>query len=157
MLKKVINPILFLPLVLFFYSLEVLPKEKKDFIDKVLEEKSNKTFISYQEIENIILDNVELKSLEKLVTSATFNLSSQIAKRYPSLDFQANGIPKYTLGKKYSSNLETLKTSQFTINPSINIKWDLIEPLRGPEIKIARESLKIAKNNYEIKKKDLIK
>ncbi|MCR8539392.1 MAG: TolC family protein [Prochlorococcus marinus CUG1439] len=156
MLKKVINPILFLPLALFINSLEVLSTEKKDFIDKILEEKSNTPFINYQEIGKIILNNEELKSLHNLVTSASFNLSSQIAKRYPSIDFQANGLPKYVSGKKYSSNSQTLKTSQFTANPSININWDLIDPLRGSEITIAKENLKIAENNYEIKKKDLI-
>jgi len=156
MLKKVITPILFLPLALFINTLEVISNEKKDLIEKVLEEKSNKTFINYQEIEKIILNNQELKSLENLITSASFNLSSQIGKRYPSLDFQANGLPKYVSGKSYSSASETLKTSQFTANPSLNIKWDLIEPLRGSEIKIARENFKIAENNFEIKKKDLI-
>ena len=104
----------------------------------------------------IILNNQELKSLQNLVASASFNLSSQIAKRYPSLDFQANGLPKYVAGKKYNSNSPTLKTSQFTANPSLNIKWDVIAPLRGSEIKIAKTNYKIAENNYEIKKKDLI-
>jgi len=52
--------------------------------------------------------------------------------------------------------LPTLKTSQFTANPSLNIKWDVIAPLRGSEIKIAKTNYKIAENNYEIKKKDLI-
>ena len=93
MLKKVINPTLFLPLALFINTLEVLSNEKKDFIDKILEEKSNRTYISYQEIEKIIINNEELKSLQNLVTSASFNLSSKIGKRYPSLDFQANGLP----------------------------------------------------------------
>ena len=156
MLKKIINPILFLPLALFINSLEVLSNEKKDLIDKILEEKSNTPFISYQEIENLVLKNKELKSLQNLVASANYNLSSQISQRYPSLDFQANGLPKYVSGKKYSSNSQTLKTSQFTANPSLNIKWDLIEPLRSSEIKIAKENFKIAENNYEIKKKDLI-
>ncbi|MBO8203663.1 TolC family protein [Prochlorococcus marinus] len=156
MLKKVINPILFLPLALFINSLEVIAKENKYFIDKVLEEKSNKLFINYQEIEKIVLNNEELKSLQNLVSSASFNLSSQVAKRYPSLDFQANGLPKYVAGRNYISNSDTLRTSQFTANPSLNIKWDLIKPLRGSEIKIAQENLQIALNNYEIKKKDLI-
>ena len=156
MLKKVINAILFLPLVLFNNSLEIKANEKQGFIDKVLEEKSNKPFISYQEIEKIILNNQELKSLKNLVASASFNLSSQIAQRYPSLDFQANGLPKYVAGKNKNSNSTTLKTSQFSANPSLNIKWDLIDPLRGSEIKIARDNYKIAENNYEIKKKDLI-
>ena len=156
MLRKVIYPILFLPVALFINSLEVLSNEKKDLKDKFLEEKSNKPFISYQEIEKIILNNQELKSLQNLVTSASFNLSSQISQRYPSLDFQANGLPKYVAGKRYDDNSETKKTSQFTANPSLNIKWDLIDPLRSSDIKIAKENLKIAKNNYEIKKKDLI-
>ena len=156
MLKQVINPILFLPLALFINSLEVLSNEKKSYIDKVLEEKYNKPFVSYQDIEKIVLKNEELKSLQNLVTSARFNLSSQIGRRYPSLDFQANGLPKYVSGKNYSSNSETLKTSQLTLNPSLNIKWDLIEPGRGSQIEIAKENFKIAENNYEIKKKDLI-
>ena len=156
MLKKVINPILFLPLALLIKPLDVLSNEKGNLIDQVLEEKPNKPFISYQNIENIILNNEELKSLQNSITSANFNLSSKIAQRYPTLDLQANGLPKYVSGKQYISNSETLKTSQFSANPSLNIKWDLIDPLRGSEIKIARENFKIAKNNYTIKKKDLI-
>ena len=156
MLRKVINPILFLPLALSINTVNVLPRDAKNYIDNVLEEKSNITFVNYQDIEEIIVNNQELKSLQNLVASASFNLSSKIAKRYPSLDFQANGLPKYVSGKKYTSNLSTLKTSQFTANPSLNIKWDVIAPLRGSEIKIAKENYKIAENNYEIKKKDLI-
>jgi len=156
MLRRVINPFLLLPLTLSMNTFNVLSSEIKNYIDNVLEE-TNITFVDYQEIEKLVLNNQELRSLKNLVASASFNLSSQIAKRYPSLDFQSNGIPKYIAGKKYSSNSQTLKTSQFSANPSLNIKWDLIEPLRGYEIKIAKENLKIAENNYEIKKKDLIK
>ena len=131
--------------------------EAKDYIDEVLEEKLNKPFINYQDIKKIILNNQELKSLQNLVTSASFNLSSKISQRYPSLDFQVNGLPKYVSGTKYSSNSDTLKTSQFTANPSLNFKWDLIDPLRDSEIKIAKENFKVAENNYEIKKKDLLR
>ena len=156
MLRRVIKSILFLPLALSINSINVLSSETKNYIDNVLEKKANITSINYQEIEKIVLNNQELKSLEKLVTSARFNLSSQIAQRYPSLDFQAIGLPKYVVGKNYISNSQTLKTSQFSANPSLNIKWDLIDPLRGSEIKIAKENYKITKNNYEIKKDDLI-
>ncbi len=155
MLKKVINPILLFPLALFINSQNVSSSNTKDYIDKVLEEKSNKPFINYQKIDEFILNNQELKSLQNLVNSAKFNLSSQIALRYPSLDFQVNGLPKYVSGKKYS-NSQTLKTSQFSANPSLNIRWDLIAPIRGSEIAVAKDNFKIANNNYEIKKKDLI-
>ena len=157
MLRRVINPILFLPFALCINSINVLSSETYDYLDNVLEEKSNKPFISYKEIERFVLNNQELKSLENLIASSNFNLSSKIAQKYPSLDIQANGLPKYVSGTNYSSNSTTLKTSQFSVNPSLTFKWDVIAPLRGSEIKIAKINNKIAKNNYEIKKKDLIK
>ena len=150
MLRRIINPSVLLPLALSINSINVLSSETKNYIDNVLEEKSNITFVNYQEIEKIILNNQELKSLKNLVSSASFNLSSQIAQRYPSLDFQANGLPKYVAGKNYSSTSNTTKTSQFSANPSLNIKLDLIDPLRGSEIKIAKDNYAIAINNYEI-------
>jgi len=156
MLRRVIKPFLLLPLTLSMNTFNVLSSETKNYIDNVLEEKSNITFVDYQEIEKLVLNNQELKSLQNLLASASFNLSSQIAKRYPSLDFQANGLPKYVVGKNYNSNSPTLKTSQFMANPSLNIRWDVIAPLRVSEIKIAKTNYKIAENNYEIKKKDLI-
>ncbi len=160
MLRKVINTILFLPLGLCIYSGNLISSELKNNTnaDKALATKSNKPFVGYLNIEKFILNNQELKSLQKLVTSARFNLSSKVSQRYPSLDFQANGLPRYNSGESFnSSNSQTLKTSQFSINPSLNIKWDVIDPLRSSEINIAKENYKIAKNNYEIKKKDLIK
>ena len=84
MLRRVINPILFLPLALSINPFNVRASDTKNYIDNVLEEKPNITFIDYQEIEKLILNNQELKSLQNLVSSASFNLSSQIAKRYPS-------------------------------------------------------------------------
>ena len=121
MLRRVISPTLLLPIALCINSLNVLSSETKNYIDNFLEEKPNITFIDYQEIEQIILNNQELQSLQNLVNSSSFNLSSQIAQRYPSLDFQAIGLPKYVAGKNYNSNSDTLKTSQFTANPSLNI------------------------------------
>ena len=157
MLRKFINTLLFFPFFLYFPSIKSLASEPKDYIDDVLEENEEQIDINRTEIKNIILENnPELKSLEKLVSSATFNLSSKISKRYPSMNIQSTGLPKYVFGKNFNSNSIDTKTSQVSANPSLNIRWDLIDPLRGPEVKIAKNNLKIAKNNYEIKKRDLI-
>ena len=157
MLRKIINSTLFLPLCFLVTFQQSLLSENKNFIDEVIEENEGKIFIDHQEIKNIILNNNdELKSLKELIEAASFNLSSKIAKRYPSINLQANGLPKYVAGRNYSNNSSTTETSQLSANPSLNIRWDLIDPLRGPEIKIARENLKVANNNYEIKRKDLI-
>ena len=112
--------------------------------------------IKFEDIPRIIENNnLELKSLQELVSSASYNLRSKISKRYPSLDINANGLPQYLYGKNYSNTANT-KTSQFKANPSLNLRWDLIDPQRGLEINSARKSFEISKNNYEIKKYDLI-
>ena len=157
MLRNFIHPILFFPLCLYINSQKPLLSETKNNIEEVLKEKETQIFLSYEEIEGLTLkNNQELKSLENLVNSSSFNLSSKIAKRYPTLDLQANGLPKYVSSRNYSSSSSTTKTSKFSANPSLNIKLDLLDPLRGPEIQIAKDNFQIAKNNYEIKKKDLI-
>ena len=48
MLKKIINPILFLPLTLCINTLNVNSNESKDYIDNVQEETTNNYFISYE-------------------------------------------------------------------------------------------------------------
>ena len=62
MLRRVINPSLLLPLTLSMNNFYVLSSETKNYIDNVLEEKSNITFVDYQEIEKLLLNNQELKS-----------------------------------------------------------------------------------------------
>ena len=158
MLRKLIHPILVLPFCLYINSQEALLSNTNNNIEDILQERANQIFLNYSEIDDITLkNNQELKALENIVNSTTFSLSSKIAKRYPSLDLQASGFPKYVSGTNYNSNSSTTKTSQFSANPSLNIRLDLIDPLRGSEIKIARNNYEIAKNNYEIKKRDLIK
>ncbi len=157
MLRKLLNPILVFPLCLYINPQEALLSETNNNIEQILQENETQIFLNYSEINNITLNNnQELKALKNLVDSTTFTLSSKIAKRYPSLDLQASGLPKYVSGKNYNSTSTTTKTSQISVNPSLNIKLDLIDPLRGSEIKIAKNNYAIAKNNYEIKKKDLI-
>ena len=53
MLRRVINPFLLLPLTLSMNTFNVLSSEK-NYIDNVLEEKSNITFVDYQEIEKLV-------------------------------------------------------------------------------------------------------
>ena len=54
MLRRVINPFLLLPLTLGMNTFNVLSSETKNYIDNVLEEKSNITFVDYQEIEKLV-------------------------------------------------------------------------------------------------------
>ena len=162
MLKKLIKPIFLVHLALCITSQQATLSSTNNNIewskvDEVLEEKEDQIFIDFKEIDSLISNNEELKSFKELENFSKFSLSSKISQKYPSIDLQAIGIPQYTVGKNYNSNTLTTKTSQFSANPSITIRWDLIDPLRGSEIKIARDNYKIAQNNFEIKRKDLIK
>ena len=71
MLRRVINPFLLFPLTLSLNHSNVLSSENQNYIDNVLKEKSNITFVDYQEIGKIILNNQELKSLQNLRKYAT--------------------------------------------------------------------------------------
>ena len=113
--------------------------------------------IKFEEIPNVLANNnLELQSLNKLVKAASYDVSSKISKRYPKLDLNANGLPQYLYSERSSSNSIDTKTSQYQINPSLNLRWNIIDPKRGPEIKSSKNRYEIALNNYEIKKKDLI-
>ena len=120
---------------------------------KILEER----LIKFEDIPNIISNNLELISLSKLVKASSYNLSSKLSKRYPKLDLNANGLPQYLYSESYNNNYSVdTKTSQYKINPSLDLRWDIIDPNRGLEIKSSKSEYEIAKNNYEIKKRDLI-
>jgi len=157
MLRKIINTFLVLPVCLYLPSYQAFSKENKDNFDKVLEEKEDEIVIKYSEINDIVLENnQELKYLRNLVEASTYSLKSKISKRYPSIDLQATGFPNYVSGKNYSSNGATTKTSKFSANPTLTIRWDLIDHLRDSEIKIGKDNYKVAVNNFEITRKDLI-
>ena len=57
MFRKIINPILSLPLLLITVPQYVISREINSSIDEVLAEKDNKIFIDYQEIKEIIINN----------------------------------------------------------------------------------------------------
>ena len=106
MLRKIINTTLFLPLSFFVTFQQSVLSENKNSINEIIRINADTIFIDHQEIKNIILNNDELKSLKELIEALSFNLSSKIAKRYPLIDLQSNGLPKYTAGRNYKTCLE---------------------------------------------------
>ena len=148
---------LLIPFILLLASsssiAEVKVSTKNDSTKKITTQQS----INLENIQNIIIKrNLELNSLEELIKASSYNLSSKLSKRYPSLNLNINGLPQYLYSKNYSNKANNTKTSQYKINPSLDLKWDLIDPQRGLEIKAARNNFEISKNNFEIKKQDLI-
>ena len=156
MFKTLINFCLIIPVFLIIPSesiaqVEILAAETS--VKKLLKQR----LIKFEDIPDMISrNNLELQSLEKLVQASSFDLSSRISKRYPKLDLNANGFPQYLYSESFNNYTNDTKTSQYQINPSINLRWDIIDPTRGLEISTFRYRYEIAINNYNIKKQDLI-
>ncbi len=156
MFKTLINFCLIIPVFL------IIPTKSIAQVERLAEETSVKKLlkqrlIKFEDIPNIVSEsNLELKSLKKLVQSSSFDLSSKISQKYPKLNLNANGLPQYLYSESFNNYSNDTKTSQYQINPSLNLRWDIIDPKRGPEIKSYQNRYEIARNNYEIKKQDLI-
>lgn len=156
MFKTLINFCLIIPAFL------IVPSKSIAQVERVTEETSVKKLlkqrlIKFEDIPNIISDtNLELKSLKKLVQASSLDLTSKISKRYPKLNLDTNGLPQYLYSESFNNDTNDTKTSQYQINPSLNLRWDIIDPTRGPEIASFKNRYEIARNNYEIKKQDLI-
>ncbi len=157
MFRRILKPLFILPIFLILEYPISYSMSTEDIEDISIESILNKRTLIFSNIDDLIIENnIELQSLQILIESASFNLSSKISTRYPSIDLSANGLPQYLYGENFSNNSSDTVSSQYSINPSLNLRWDLIDPLRGTEIKLARNNFEIAKNNYEIKKRDLI-
>jgi len=156
MFKTIINFCLIIPFFLLLptrSSAQVKILAENTSVKKLLKQR----LIKFEDIPNIISNsNLELKSLKKLVEASSFDLSSKISKRYPKLNLNANGLPQYLYSESFNNYANDTRSSQFQINPSLNFRWDIIDPTRGLEIASFKNRYEIAKNNYKIKKRDLI-
>ena len=54
MIRKIISTTLFIPFILFLTSQRAILSETRNYIDEILEEKDDKIFIDYSEIDKII-------------------------------------------------------------------------------------------------------
>ena len=135
MFKTLINCCLIIPVFLIIPTksmAEVYRSTEETSVKKLLKQR----LIRYENIPEIISkSNLELKSLEKLVQSSSFDLSSKLSERYPKLNLNANGLPQYLYSESFNNRTNNTKTSQYQINPSLNLRWDIIDPTRGLEIK----------------------
>ncbi len=157
MLKKILYKTLIIPL---FFIFPFNQANSNDFVQNEnisIEKTMKKKSLYFNEITDLLIqNNFELKSLDQMIKAASFNYTSALGKKYPSIDLSATGLPQYLYGENYNSNKVNTRSSQFKINPALTIRWDLINPTREPDIDSAQNSLRIAINNYEIKKNDLI-
>ena len=114
--------------------------------------------VNLDQLENILINNNRtIKIYLEKVDQAKSILKSSLSLWYPTLNLTSNGIPQYFSSNNYNESSLTKDTSSRQWSSSINaqIKWDLINPSRIPEIEAAKDNLEKAKYSYSIIMKDL--
>ena len=114
--------------------------------------------VNLNQLETILINNNRtIKIYLEKVDQAKSILKSSLSSWYPTLSLTANGLPQYFSSNNYNeSNLIKDTTSkQWSSSINAQIKWDLINPARVPEIASARDSFEKSKYTYSIILRDL--
>ncbi|WP_269609379.1 TolC family protein [Prochlorococcus marinus] len=114
--------------------------------------------INIDQLENILINNNRtIKVHLEKINQAKSLLKSSLSSWYPTINLTANGLPQYFESSNYNeSNLiQDTSSKQWSSSISAQIKWDLINPARVPEIASARDAFEKAKFSYSIILRDL--
>ncbi len=129
-----------------------LPSQSREVLVKTFKN------VNLEQLENILINNNRtIKVYLEKINQAKSILKSSLSSWYPTLNLTANGIPQYFESTNYNeSNLiQDTSSKQWSSSISAQIKWDLINPARVPEIASARDSFEKAKHSYSIVLRDL--
>ena len=129
-----------------------LPTRSREVLIKTYEK------VDLEQLEKILVNNNRTIQVHiKRIDQAKSLLRSSLSSWYPTINLTANGLPQYFESKNYNdSNLiSDTSSKQWSSSVSAQIKWDLINPARIPEIASARDSFEKAKHSYSIVLRDL--
>ena len=141
MLKKILYKTLIIPL---FFIFPFNQANSNDFVQNEnisIEKTMKKKSLYFNEITDLLIqNNFELKSLDQMIKAASFNYTSALGKKYPSIDLSATGLPQYLYGENYNSNNSVAGTQtqpnsnwQVAEHPSLSFVL-LSSQLSGPLI-----------------------
>ena len=99
----------------------------------------------------------KLKAAASQVDQAKSSLRAAIAAWYPTVDLSASGLPEYF--QSYTNRNPDFGSDtyarQWIVNGALNVKWDLIDPTRVPQIAAARDRYERAGDSYLIALRDI--
>ena len=151
-------------ILMIFYSLYIpLSKgflkqnkaiSKENIKEKLISKKVD--LINLSNLERLLIENNdELKIVKSRIEQSKSILKSKNAAWSPRLNLISNQLPKYTTSDTRDSFSENTTSNQLKLGIDANIEWDIINPKRRIEIKIAKEKLQNQEYLYQITLKDL--
>ena len=128
--------------------------------------------LTLSEVERLVeVNNPSLKAAASQVEQAKSGVLAAVSAWYPTVNLTANGLPQYLDGEQYRNpdfaqtvrNPETglsepkpnTYTTQWSANFSAQVRWNLIDPARVPQISAARDSFERASDAYLIALREL--
>ena len=128
--------------------------------------------LTLQEVERLVeVNNPRLKAAASQVEQAKSGVLAAVSAWYPTVNLTANGLPQYLDGEQYRNpdfaqtvpNPETglaepapnTYTTQWSANFSAQVRWNLIDPARVPQISAARDNFERASDAYLIALREL--
>jgi len=140
-----------------------LSSEKKDIQlignikkDKKSRLKTEYKIIKLKDLESILINNSEqLKKYKSQIEQSKLILKSKIAAWAPKATISSSSIPSYETGYSENKISSDSETNQLKFGLDTKIEWDLIQPKRRLEIKIAKSKIENAKVQYNAIFKDL--
>ncbi len=116
--------------------------------------------LSVNEVEQLVeINSPTLKRFSSQVDQRKSLLIASLSSWYPTINLTGNGLPQYLVGDQYRNSSYTstpdTKSKQWSAALSVQIKWNLIDPKRVPEIAAARDSYEKAMNAYLIQLRNL--
>ncbi len=114
--------------------------------------------ITLKEVQKLMIsNNPDLKVMKTRVEQESELVKSSIARWYPTINLNANGLPEYLTADNYRNpdfGSDT-KTKQWKTSMSVQVQWNLIDPIRVPTIAAAKDSYEKARDSYLITLRDL--
>ncbi len=117
--------------------------------------------ITIDEVERLVMENSpKLKASAIKVDQKKSLLLGAISAWYPNINLSANGLPQYLEAESFRNpDFKTTSSSysnskQWSASFSIQVKWNLIDPARVPEIAASRDAFEKAKASYLVDARD---
>ena len=140
-----------------------LSSEKKDvqLIGNIKKDKKSRLkneykIIKFKDLESILINNSEkLKKYKSQIEQSKLILKSKIAAWAPKANISSSSIPSFETGYSENKISSDSETNQLKFGLDTKIEWDLIQPKRRLEIKIAKSKIENAKLQYNAILKDL--
>ena len=142
-------------------SKEILNEIELKGISKISERNAlsknyEKITIDLNNLRNILTENNnELKKYKSQIIQSEALLKSKFAAWSPRITLQSNEIPKYITGNDFNNLSNDTASKKLSAGIDSIIEWDVINPKRRLEIKIAKDELNNNKLFYKASLEDL--